>query len=93
MEAANNAALEIVKSLEVMNGTPFVGFDCEWVKESKVALMQIAVAFNYSPRCYLFRLCEFEIASADALVKLLNSERYVKLGVGIMGDIARQSSA
>ena len=46
---------------------------------------------NGGVKCYLFRLCHFDILLCPQLLKLLKSDSIVKLGVGIDGDMKKLS--
>ena len=69
------------------NGKVHLGFDTESRPQFKkgggqnpTALVQIATA----TKVYLFRVCQ--IGSIDPLIPLLESERFIKLGVSILAD-------
>jgi len=67
-----------------------VGLDCEWVGKNKTALVQISAWMGNSDiKCFLFRLCHFDILSASKLLELLRHDKIVKLGVGIDGDMKK----
>lgn len=44
---------------------------------------------NSDIKCFLFRLCHFDILSASKLLELLRHDKIVKLGVGIDGDMRK----
>ena len=58
-------------------------------RDGPVALLQLATFDGESTKCFLFRLCKFNINESEELVKLLHSDEHVNLGVGIVGDIKR----
>ncbi|XP_067627933.1 exonuclease 3'-5' domain-containing protein 2-like isoform X1 [Eurosta solidaginis] len=61
---------------------PVLGFDCEWVQESKVALLQLCTHKGY---CALIRLCSLQTI-ASSLYDLLADRDVVKVGVGVKKD-------
>ena len=83
---SDKAALEIKSSLA---SVPYVGFDCAWVKDNPVALLQMAIVQEDRTKCFLFRLSKFDIMESQELINLLRNSDHVNLGVGIMGDIKR----
>ena len=78
-------------ALHLLNQSVVIGLDCEWVKEGRVALLQLAVFDGTSEltKCFVFRLTHFSINDAPNLARLLNSNDHLKVGVGIMGDMRR----
>ena len=82
-----NAAAEAIMAVN----PACVGLDCEWVGKNKTALVQISawMGNDSGVKCYLFRLCHFDLLTTAKLLELLRHERIVKLGVGIDGDMKK----
>ena len=68
--------------LEVIKGDKIMGMDCEWVKERRVALIQLAVKEG---RCFIIRMTKIKIMP-KTLVRIMGNDNIIKLGVGIMED-------
>ena len=62
-----------------------ISIDCEWVKNGKVALLQVA---DTRGTCELVRLCKLDKVP-DAVVNILNDKSIIKVGVNIHADICR----
>ncbi|XP_067633580.1 exonuclease 3'-5' domain-containing protein 2-like [Eurosta solidaginis] len=73
-------AVKIIR--EHCRENPVLGFDCEWVQVSDVALLQLCTHKGY---CALFRLCSLQTI-ASSLIALLADRDVVKVGVGVKGD-------
>ena len=73
----------------LLEGRPLFGLDAEWKpcftkgRQNKVALLQLC----HSNQCYLFHL-KFMGGPPPLLIKFLESDLFVKVGVGIRGDIS-----
>lgn len=61
---------------------PVLGFDCEWVLERKVALLQLCTHKGY---CALIRLCKMTTLP-QSLCDLLQDRNVVKVGVEALSD-------
>ena len=81
-----DSAIDTVKALRFLSSLPLVGFDTETKpnfrpgRTNNVALIQI-----YSPnRCFLFRINKTGLT--DEMVRFLESEKTVKVGVSLHDD-------
>lgn len=64
------------------NDVPVVGFDCEWVHEGAVSVLQLCSHEGY---CAVIRLCKIENLPRS-LCDLLKDRKVVKVGVGTARD-------
>jgi hypothetical protein len=70
---------ELISYLE---SNPIVGFDCEWVGEKKISLIQLATTDGW---CVLVRLSKTMVVP-KGLYPILADPKVIKLGVAIQDD-------
>ena len=64
----------------------------EYIVNHFQALIQISIFSTTGLRCYLFRICKFDIEECSNLMKILKSKKIIKLGLSSFSDLHSLSS-
>ena len=88
LDRADWLANDIMKQIN-RNNVNEVGFNVQWLRANRAALISISCYTDIGIQNYLFRTCHFDVERCEPLMKILKSKEIVKVGLGIRANLAR----